>query len=295
MKKTFIVLMMVLLSAMLFVSCDNRTKEPETKRYKVTFNVNGGTGTFVSQSVEEGEKAERPGTDPKSENKYETFKFWSADEVNEFKFEETTITGDIELKAIYRDLTVGDTGPAGGIIFYDVDADNGNDANDGLVSGICGWRYLEAAASDASFTDISGNVDYIYQWGPDGKTYDLKTGIGEGKNNTKIILSQPKPTYEGTSGYQPEYYNAAKACGDYGDNTDYDDWFLPSKDELNLLYTNLAAKGLGGTWGHDGQSPYWSSSEVDVEDRWSQDFSDGSQGGYGGAGNWFNVRPVRSF
>ena len=290
MKKTFIVLMMVLLSLMLFVSCDNRTKEPETKRYKVTFNVNGGTGTFVSQSVEEGEKAERPDTDPKSENKYETFKFWSADEVNEFKFEETTITGDIELKAIYRDLTVGDTGPAGGIIFYDVDSDNGNDANDGLVSGICGWRYLEAAASDASFTDSSGNVDYTYAWGPDtsGTSYTTDTGIGKGKPNTELILNRT------------EEFAAFQACADYGNDTDYDDWFLPSKDELNLMYTNLAAKGLGGTWGHVfpnyTQNKYWSSSEEDAwSSRWALDFSNGAQEDWGGKGNWFCVRPVRSF
>ncbi len=35
MKKTITVLMMVLMVAMLFVSCDNNAKEPKTTTYKV--------------------------------------------------------------------------------------------------------------------------------------------------------------------------------------------------------------------------------------------------------------------
>ena len=38
---------------------------------------------------------------------------------------------------------VGDIGPAGGIIFYDCDADNDMGNPDGLDSSICGWRYLK--------------------------------------------------------------------------------------------------------------------------------------------------------
>jgi hypothetical protein len=52
----------------------------------------------------------------------------------------------------------------------------------------------------------------------------------------------------------------------------YDDWFLPSSDELALMYSNLYLQGLGGVgWG------YWSSSQV-VADRAFFDYF--AAGGY---------------
>jgi TolB-like protein len=162
---------------------------------------------------------------------------------------------------IIEEYEVGDFGPAGGWIFYDK----------GRVSN--GWRYLEAAPSDTSFTA---------QWGSYGRnTGATDTAIGTGKQNTEIIVSYLRGI--GENG------RAAQLC----DNLvvkGYDDWFLPSKDELNLMYTNLKAKGMGrfnNDW-------YWSSSEANNLSAWFHDFSDGRQDD--GSKNITNsVRAVRAF
>jgi hypothetical protein len=69
------------------------------------------------------------------------------------------------------------------------------------------------------------------------------------------------------------------------------DWRLPTRNELNLIYQNLKARGLGGMFE---QNWYWSSSESRDNLVWHQDFSDGDQ--YYTAKdvkNW--VRAVRAF
>ena len=53
----------------------------------------------------------------------------------------------------------------------------------------------------------------------------------------------------------------------------YTDWFLPSKDELNLMYANLHKAGLGGF----SDAGYWSSSEYYAYDAWWQRFYNGYQ------------------
>ncbi len=70
----------------------------------------------------------------------------------------------------------------------------------------------------------------------------------------------------------------------------YDDWFLPSKDELYLMYSNLKVNSRGSFesgW-------YWSSSEVDYQTAWFQDFDSGSQE-YDFKDFPFYVRAVRAF
>jgi len=83
-------------------------------------------------------------------------------------------------------------------------------------------------------------------------------------------------------------YYAAQACENLN-TLDHDDWYLPSKNELNVLYGNKTAIGnflTDGSW-------YWSSSEVSTTYAWSGRFSDGNQG-YGGKGNnYYHVRCVR--
>jgi TolB-like protein len=144
--------------------------------------------------------------------------------------------------AVYK---VGDKGPAGGWIFYD----KGNNSG--------GWRYLEPAPKDSAAA----------QWGADG--YDVgKTGteVGTGKGNTQLIVVYLRRT--------GETERAAQLCDALMVNG-FDDWFLPSKDELNLMYRNLWEKAALG--GFNNKASYWSSSQDDSKFAWSQRFSDGWQ------------------
>jgi hypothetical protein len=70
-----------------------------------------------------------------------------------------------------------------------------------------------------------------------------------------------------------------------------DDWYLPSRSELNLLYENLHKSGKLNMGNND---EYWSSSEISNNDAWVQRFSDGAQGGFT-KGDTFSVRAVRAF
>jgi hypothetical protein len=123
----------------------------------------------------------------------------------------------------------------------------------GSYSG--GWRYLEAAPIDQS-TGL--------QWYK-SKSLDIKTStaIGTGKANTAAIIAA-----QGAGMYAAIVCDTLVLGG-------YDDWFLPSKDELNLMYTKLQKAGqvsFGGLW-------FWSSSQYGSGYAWVQVFSDGDQGG----------------
>jgi TolB-like protein len=146
--------------------------------------------------------------------------------------------------AAAKEYKVGDFGPAGGWIFYDK----------GRITS--GWRYLEAAPPE---TEISA------EWGAYGKNVPgTGTAVGTGKRNTETIVKFLQSI--GERGRAAQYCDSLVAEG-------FDDWFLPSKDELNLMYTNLKAKGLG----EFGYGWYWSSSESDNNDAWNQRFRDGGQ------------------
>ena len=70
----------------------------------------------------------------------------------------------------------------------------------------------------------------------------------------------------------------------------YTDWFLPSKDELDMMYVNLHMQGLGGF----ASNYYWSSTEYDFNSAWIQYFYNGLQF-YGFKSSNFYVRSVRAF
>ena len=148
---------------------------------------------------------------------------------------------------------------AGGIIFY----------LDGAGGG------LVAAESDQGTANVWGGYGTLV-----GGT---STAVGTGAANTAAIVvafgaSEP---YGGKTDY------AAKLCNDLVLNG-YDDWFLPSKDELNLMY---GQKGVIGSFAVD---YYWSSSEVSSYGAGFQYFSEWGQSG-GSKYVTYRVRAVRAF
>ena len=182
---------------------------------------------------------------------------------------------------LQSDYSIGDAGPAGGIIFYDNDADNESGNTDGLISDTAGWRYLEAAPGDLFQTN--GNPEILqdenfrqqFKFGyhriansnenlyvNDSTVYSSSTctkkTIGEGNNNTGLLVAaMGDRAYTQNAGTSDYYYVAKLSEGlVYGG---YSDWFLPSLDELELLYAKKDIVGSFDTM--SGTNYYWSSSE----------------------------------
>ncbi len=151
---------------------------------------------------------------------------------------------------------VGGYGPAGGIVFYD----KGNYSD--------GWRYLEAAKSD--------HATYV-EWGGHGTSVGgTFTGIGSGKANTeKIVQALGDGNYTDRDGNEVELNGnyAAKICDELVLGG-HEDWFLPSRDELNELYKQK------DTVGSFASSDDWSSSESSADTAWGQYFFNGHQLNY---------------
>jgi DUF1680 family protein len=154
--------------------------------------------------------------------------------------------GEMSVWLSTAEYAVGDTGPAGGLIFYI----NANSATDG-------WRYLEAAPVDQSAGARWGCFRTVIA-GARG------TIIGTGRQNTRDMLAAC--TEPGT---------AADLCANYRLNG-VSGWFLPSRDELALMYRNLKAADAGDfrDGGVADNFTYWTSSQHTADMAAHIDFAD---------------------
>jgi hypothetical protein len=146
---------------------------------------------------------------------------------------------------------IGDSGPAGGIVFYITDG---------------GLHGLEAATANQEPT----------QWGCRGTEISGANGtaVGTGEQNTADIIAGCNET------------TAASVASAYGPG-----WYLPSKDELNLLYVQKEFGVVGGF----ASSNYWSSSQANSGFAWRQSFGSGLQYDNYSKGSTLRVRAVRAF
>jgi uncharacterized repeat protein (TIGR02543 family) len=118
---------------------------------------------------------------------------------------------------------------------------------------------------------------------------NTSTAVGTGLANSNAIITQ----VEEAGGTATPY--AAKICRDYRGGG-FDNWFLPSRDELALLYAQKDVTRSGGFTSENAYGGYWSSSEFSAGNAWSQYFTPASgqqQGTSKGYGRL--VRPIRAF
>jgi hypothetical protein len=128
----------------------------------------------------------------------------------------------------------------------------------------------------AAPTDKKGGL----KWGCYGTLIDGADGedVGDGEQNTKDIVDMC------------EEITAARYCDEL-EIDGYDDWYLPSIGELELMYNELHANGLGSfTTGN-----YWSSTENFSLGAWCFNFGTAERGNNQHKNTALTFRPIRSF
>ncbi len=180
----------------------------------------------------------------------------------------TAITDDGEYTDAIE-VHVDVTGPAGGYVFYR-DEDNEHD-----------WTYLEAAPS--GWYDDGDDPASVWS-----NVEDVRVGtsdeVGSGQSNTEAIINQ--------SGHTGSAAQAAAELEHEHGGVIYDDWYLPSIDELNLMVFNLARNDIGG---FSASHRYWSSSENATHDDNAIARSITTTNFRMHKGGSHRVRPIRAF
>lgn len=199
----------------------------------------------------------------------------------------------------------------------DADADPNNEL---ILSAELNGNILEitdaGGTTDVDLSDLSGNIvanDYevgdlahggIVFWvdetgvhglvvSPSNLTFDPISyrasdpkgdGIYAGRRNTNHNLTQCQ------FGDWASCPSSILLCPEYqGGN--FGDWYLPSKYELNLIYTNLKLNGIGNL----GNFNYWSSTGVVDAAVWFQNFGNGVTDFSFNLSTLGHIRAVRAF
>ena len=179
---------------------------------------------------------------------------------------------------IPKPVTVPMALPDGSVLFYDrgeaygeyhIGSDGYPVRNDGAVDDgsatSSNWRYLICDQHDLD--------NGTFQWGPygtdEGMTDVKYEDMGYGLPNTNAMIAK----YATNTSYW------WKLIKEKQDSTGLD-WFMPSRDELDMIYDNRTViTGQGGD-AFKTDTAYWSSSEFNNGNAWYQYFPSGGQGDY---------------
>lgn len=245
--------------------------------YTVSFNSQGGTGGSASVSATFGQSM--PAATPPTKANVVFDGYYTGPSGTGMQYytaamesaRDWDLSEDTELTASWRPYDIGDTGPAGGLIFYD-------DEDDG-IDDIADARYLEAAPVSTEWT--------LKPWGGHNTAVSAarEYSVGTGAANTQAIVARfgNNEPYDGRADY------AAKLAADLV-HGGYDDWFLPSNLELSLIRQNLVLNGQGG---FSSPGSYWSSTEYAANAAYRHGFPNSS--GYTSKFVEASVRAVRAF
>lgn len=258
-------------------------------QFTVTFNTNGATGGSAPAAVSYsgGELVSYPSSvgqfwriNPNGDGVSYGFRGWSTDPSATVALSSYTVAGDVTLYAVWTELAIGDIGPAGGYIFYDKGSyDNGpSDVGDS-------WRYLEAAPVGAEYASQSNDFN-----GGDGGSAITGTyaSVGYGLENTTHYMTDTFTDYYTSEIRSFSATSPAGYCWNLSHNG-FDDWFLPSQDEMVAMYEVLWALGVGGF--PVGNEWYWNSYWGTAMDTTGFVFA---SGGTGSPGFMYNTNSARS-
>lgn len=128
---------------------------------------------------------------------------------------------------------------------------------------------------------VAAPADLVNQsWECSSTSIATGTAVGTGSTNTTLMLGA--------------------GCSSGAINTDnysnggYTDFFMPSRDEMNLMYTNLHQLGYGNFNSGPSTGRYWSSSQSSPTQAYVKKFGDGSVVTENKT-NVARIRPIRAF
>jgi hypothetical protein len=174
---------------------------------------------------------------------------------------------------------VGDTGPAGGKIFYysaaGFNCGSGFNATGSPTGGKCHFLEVALTTGASAWTDVSRS------WATGGNqsasvTGARETAIGSGYKNSLAIEAQSGNVAATSAAVAARAYRGGSKS----------DWYLPSQDELLQLQANKSVADLSGF-------SFWSSTENDATT--AKDLGNNQSPGNGNKASVTPVRPIRAF